>query len=437
MKIRTIGQLAAALLLALAMASSSPAQAYAEESEYRLGQDSLVNTGKDNGYSKPEEVNKNDPHWGWQLGSFYVTDFTRVIEDDDGTTVFLKNVGDEITLWLDLEQDIDRLNNDDQLSIAEDKNGWDQRFQVAQQNFGRGMLIVKHTDFTNNAQTTVYRDFLAAKASTSAATKVEVFEEGDYEVALDYEVQKPWANLFGWKPGYNYFDYQISFKFAVRNGNSMVFPFDVKTGAEMTNAAATANGFRLDLAKSRYLDIDIQREVLNESRDGLTEDTRFNKPAKDGSEYTDEGTYTITVRNRYTGQETTKTLYVGSDDVLKAHAATGQSIPAINAMLAEGATIATDGSIIPVQGAKIEAEFGDAFGTEGDDTDTGEIGTESNGGLEHGVTNGDAPWLSATSIVSIAAVSGALILLVTLSVFLTKRRRLRQSVTPADESESS
>ena len=51
----------------------------------------------------------------------------------------------------------------------------------------------------------------------------------------------------------------------------MVFPFDVTTGAELTNTAFTENGFYLDLAKSRYLDIDIQREVLMEGVDGLTE----------------------------------------------------------------------------------------------------------------------------------------------------------------------
>jgi len=78
----------------------------------------------------------------------------------------------------------------------------------------------------------------------------------------------------------------------------MIFPFDVKTGAELTNTAITENGFYLDLAKSRYLDINIKKEVLKNGADGLTEDIRFNKPAKDGYEYIDEGIYTITVSNR-------------------------------------------------------------------------------------------------------------------------------------------
>ena len=66
--------------------------------------------------------------------------------------------------------------------------------------------------------------------------------------------------------------------------------------------------------------------VRKEGAEGLTEDVRFNKPAKDGEQYTDEGIYTITVSNVYTNQTTTKVIYVGTDDVLKAHVTTGLSI---------------------------------------------------------------------------------------------------------------
>lgn len=102
--------------------------------------------------------------------------------------------------------------------------------------------------------------------------------------------------------------------------------FDVVTGAELTNSSITENGFYLDLAKSRYLNIDIKKEACKEGAEGLTEDVRFNKPAKDGEQYTDEGIYTITVSNVYTNQTTTKVIYVGTDDVLKAHVTTGLSI---------------------------------------------------------------------------------------------------------------
>lgn len=354
---RPIWKITAAIVAVCVMMLGTPHWAFAEDAKYRLGEDSLVNTGKDNGFSGTNPVTKDDVHWGWQVGAFYVSGFTRVIEDG-AAPVFLKNVGDEVALWFELEQDIDRLNGDESLSISEDANGWDQRLNVPQQDFGRGMLIVKSVDHANDTETTVYKDFLAAEASTTAITEVGLFEEGDYEVALDYEVAEPRINLLGWKPAYKHTNYQVSFAFSVRNGNSMVFPFDLQTGDELTNAASTPNGFRLDLAKSKYLDVDVKREVLNEESDALVEDVRFNRPAHDGSEYTDEGTYTISVSNRYTGQETVKTIYVGTDEVLRAHAATGESVSSIKSMIAQGATIADDGSINLPDGSVILAEFG-------------------------------------------------------------------------------
>jgi len=59
----------------------------------------------------------------------------------------------------------------------------------------------------------------------------------------------------------------------------MVFPFDVATGEELTNKAITENGFYLDLAKSRYLEINVKKKFFVRVRRGLTEDVRFNKPA--------------------------------------------------------------------------------------------------------------------------------------------------------------
>ena len=188
------------------------------------------------------------------------------------------------------------------------------------------------------AEPTIYTNYLEANASVGADTKVQLFEEGDYEVALDYEVTSD--GLID-KVGH----YRLFFKFSVRNGNCMVYPFDVATGSELTNSSMTEKGFRLDLAKSRYLKVNIKREVLKDSADGLVEDTRFNGAAKDGAEYTDEGIYTITVSNEYTGQLTTKKIYVGTNSVLRAHMTTGLSIAEINDLVADGATISEDGTI--------------------------------------------------------------------------------------------
>ena len=138
-------------------------------------------------------------------------------------------------------------------------------------------------------------------------------EEGDYEVALDYEVYD--GNLLHLTNKYG--NYRIFLRFSVRNGNCMVFPFDVQTGAELQNTSVTENGFSLDLARSRYLDIDVKYSVLTKGAAGTIEDVRFNRPAKDGDRYTSEGIYTISVRNRYTGESTVKTIFIGTEAQLQ------------------------------------------------------------------------------------------------------------------------
>ena len=334
------------VLILLVSTVMQPIAVLANENKYYMG--TAVNAGRDTGFSENNKITEKDPHFGWKLGSFYVDGYTRVTENKNEDPVFLKNVGDTVTLWFELEQDISQLNGDKMLSIAGDTNGYDEYFGIEKTDMGRGTLIIRHTDYQNRTDDPViYTDYLAATASQNAAVEVKLCEEGDYEIALNYEIRKDNVDLFGWNPFPSYYNYRIYFRFSVRNGNCMLYPFDVATGSELTNSAITENGFYLDLANSRYLNIDIKKEVRREGAEGLTEDVRFNKPAKDGEQYTDEGIYTITVSNLYTNQTTTKVIYVGTDDVLKAHVVTGLSINDIEYQLSMGATVAADGTLIP------------------------------------------------------------------------------------------
>ena len=43
----------------------------AEEQKYYLG--SAVNAGTDTGYSESNDIKENDPHFGWELGRFYIS----------------------------------------------------------------------------------------------------------------------------------------------------------------------------------------------------------------------------------------------------------------------------------------------------------------------------------------------------------------------------
>ena len=192
----------------------------------------------------------------------------------------------------------------------------------------------------------VYTNFLEANATVGADTIVQLFEEGDYEIALDYEIENDNKVILGNSIFPEYSHYRIFFCFSIRNGNCMSYPFDVSTGAELSNKSITADGFYLDLANSRYLKINITREILKDGMDGLTEDVRFNHPAKDGDQYTEEGVYTIRTSNIYTKQETEKKIYVGKNNILKAYMTTGLSISEIEEKINQGTTIDKDGNIV-------------------------------------------------------------------------------------------
>lgn len=409
-----------ALLALLIAISVIPSKAYAEERQY-LGE--VFNTGKDNGYSEQNSFETNDPHYGWKLGSFSISGYTRVTQDENDNPVFLKNVGDKVTLSFLLEQDIDSLNDNSNLLIAEDTNGYDKYFEVEKTNFGRGALIIKYTDYQNlNNEPTIYTDYLSG-LTTNANTTVELFEEGDYEVALNYEIKADNFLFF-----HSYENYRIYFKFSVRNGNSMVYPFDVFTKGELTNSSITENGFYLDLAKSRYLDIDVKKEVLVQGSDALTEDTRFNRPAKDGEQYTDEGIYTITVRNLYTGLETTKKIYVGTNNILKAHVKTGLPINEINAQLELGAQITDEGDIISAspQPAETNAHTSESLNVNSPELTTDEIDSSDENSPDAEQKNNNR---------YIIAIIGAALLLVVLLV-IRKYRRSKTSRSDNYENDS-
>lgn len=320
------------------------------------------------GYYGVQDIISTDFHYGWELGEFFISGHTSTAKDDDGTIVILKNVGDEVTLWFNLKQNINALNNSPKLAITNDAEWYDQYFETPKTDSGKGVLVIRQRDYENVLhEPVIYTNYLEANATVGADTKVSFFEEGDYEVALDYQITKD--KLFD-QSGH----YRIFFKFSVRNGNCMVYPLDAKTGAELTNSSMTENGFKLDMAKSRFLNINVKREMLTETIDGLIEDTRFNKTVKDGDVFTDEGIYTITVSNKYTGQLTTKKIYVGTNLLLKAYMTTGLPIKEIKALVDQGATIDEMGVIhINTQGdAEKEVNRGTIVGNSQTEAPTAE-----------------------------------------------------------------
>lgn len=298
------------------------------------------------GYADVAEIPVDDIHYNWKLGDFLASGHTDVIKDNENNPVILKNVGDQIKLWFRLEQNIDSLNGDDSLRITSDNAGSDQYFGTTTQDFGRGALIIRKKDYQNEQNNLdIYTNYLAGYVIPGVDTMISLFEEGDYEVSLDYEVTKDTLKIFDKKLLDKTRHYKMSFTFSVRNSNCMAYPFDVKTGEKLINGAYSKDGFYLDFAKSRYLQINVKRSDIKDGTFELVEDVSFNQLAKDGDSFTDEGLYTVTVRNRYTGATDEKKIYVGENDILKAHAVTGKSISEIQMMISKGAVINEDGSI--------------------------------------------------------------------------------------------
>lgn len=388
-----------------AYTDSASANTGESQETYKLG--SKIRAADFDTYSGEKAIGKDDPHYGWDLGSFFVSGYTDKVKKPDGNMVFLKNLGDKVTLSFHLNQDINKLNGNDKLSITADREGSDQYFETPTMDFGRGTLIIRHTDYKNEkSEPTIYTNYLESNTSLGADTIVKLFEEGDYEVALDYQVTN---NQLIDKTAH----YRNFFKFSVRNGNCMVYPFDLVTGSELANTSITENGFYLDLAKSRYLKINLKREILTEGANGLVEDTRFNGPARDGAKYTDEGIYTITVSNEYTDQSTVKKIYVGTNKVLKAHMTSGLDIVEINKLVDQGASISDDGNIQMANMEQIPAE------TEG----SKQIGTEVENDNER-VEEDEEKEKGALSSSVLIGLGLCFILLISLFVLKKRRKKL-------------
>ena len=310
------------------------------------GKSTAVNTGEGYCLSKGASIlEADDPQFNWALGYFTINGYTDSVKDDEGNDVFLKNVGDQVTLWFTLEKDINDLKGDGRLSISEDDDAEDLDFQE-EGNFKRGALIISHLDSENaSKEPIIYTDYLAANARTGANTRVTLFEEGDYEVALDYEIKSEPHKIGSVAIAPKYTNYKVYFKFSIRNGNCMAYPFDIKSGSELRDGDICEEGFTIKLAGSRYNEVAIKYDVVVGEEGQKKFDTRKNMIAKDGATYTDEGVYTFSVNNPYTNVITTKTVYVGTDPYLKALSKTGRSLSEINDKIQQGYLIEDDGSI--------------------------------------------------------------------------------------------
>ncbi|MBQ7989539.1 MAG: hypothetical protein IJ251_00630 [Oscillospiraceae bacterium] len=266
---------------------------------------------KKNNYAGSETIDSKDPHYGWDMGYFCLSGYTDKGDSDD---VYLKKVGNKVKLTFRLDQDINKLNGNSDLIIENDKDGSDEEFKVLKHNMKHGELIIRHTDSENNNTEVNYSDYLAALASPGADTSIQLFEEGDYEVHLNYAITD--------KEGIDSTTYyQTSFRFRIRNANCMVYIFDSETKSELNSGAVTKNGFSIDTANSKYIKIAMTKQIFNDNCTALIDAPKFNGAVSNGESFTDEGVYTIYAYNpdleKVKNYEAT--IYVGSNNILAAY----------------------------------------------------------------------------------------------------------------------
>ena len=86
-----------------------------------------------------KKMSTMDGNWD----TFFVSGYTDAVANTNGEMVFLKNVGDKVTLWFKLNENINALRGNEKLSITADTEGYDQYFETPRMNFGRGVLIIR------------------------------------------------------------------------------------------------------------------------------------------------------------------------------------------------------------------------------------------------------------------------------------------------------
>lgn len=378
-----------------------------------------------NDYKGKIEIDEDDPHYGWDLGAFCLSGYTDIGDSPD---VYLKTVGDKIKLSFQLEYDIDNLpklkGHTKPVYIARDKNGSDAIFSIASHDMKHGELTIKYTDSEGKYTFTTYSDYLKSLAYPGADTTVQLFEEGDYEVHLNYAITD--------EDGIDEtFYYRTSFSFKIRNGNCMVYLFDSNSGTELANGDSTQNGFKIDSAKSDYPRLTVKKQILNEGKNGLIEDTKFNGAVSDGKIFTEEGIYTITATNRYKNDlKTEKTIYVGKDSVLTAYTRnSGQyTISQLNDMVEKGWSIDSKGTLIePVvtePTTESQTEVQTTIKTTTASQTTASATTSTIDAITNTITNENSPE-NKSLILKIAGV-GIIAVLSAICVIIMKKKRHKE-----------
>lgn len=272
---------------------------------------SAVRTGE--GFDGSTQIGGVDPHYGWKIGTFTVSGYNAKTDGDGQVPVFLTDGDEEAVLSFTLQQDIDQIGGNPDLSVADDEMDYDTQSGIARQYFGRGMLIVQYTDSSGAAgQPSVTADYLSS-LEPNTASNILTCKEGDYTVTLDYQIEDRSDFWDFFDLGTSDANYQICFSFSVRSDQCDIGLQAADSDTVLDSGAIAAGGFQAQFTGSKYQSVQYRRQNLISSEAGYRLEDAASGSVHDGQTFTDEGIYTLTAQNPYTGESVEKTVYVGTD----------------------------------------------------------------------------------------------------------------------------
>lgn len=278
------------------------------------------------GYTNPQSLSVGDPLVGVNVAEIRLENFSATTVKE-GKLYFLKTTPDIPVLSIVPLTDFNNLGGTGTW-INEDGDTRIPDFGFIGE-IGYGWLGITHKDYQGKIQTLCVSNVLRKTKDGISFTPAWFGEEGSYRIALCFEVKRQigcekkwdwWPFKYHYDPIYSFTNYKIDAQFEIRNANAQVFAFDSK-GNELLSGAVS-NQFTLDFANSRYLQINIKREIAVNSNELMeSSDVRFNSVGVDKRTYDTPGVWTITVRNEVTGDSTTRRiLVIDSNDTEEANA---------------------------------------------------------------------------------------------------------------------
>ena len=209
---RSISLLLAAIILFTCMSKTIIGAAESSEERYYI-KTTTFDAGLDEGYAPRKPIKKDNPHYGWDIGRFYLTGF-RSYTVIDGVPVFYKYIEQSMYLHFQIEKDIERLDTKGLLSISDIYFGYDADFGIPYGSFKRGALFVQRTAHHTGEKDKVreFYDFLGAMSNGFNTSFLQIDYNGIYDVALDYTIEESKRKDSHDK---QYWDFKVPFRFKV------------------------------------------------------------------------------------------------------------------------------------------------------------------------------------------------------------------------------